>query len=51
MPRRDNGVALVEVASMDTTDVPKGVVVPNDDGVVVPLTALLKRANAVALMR
>jgi len=51
MPRNDNGVALVEVASMETTDVPNGVVVPNEEGVVVPLTALLRRENAEALIR
>lgn len=44
-------MALVEVASIETTDVPKGVVVPNEDGVLVPLTALLNLANAPALMR
>ncbi len=51
MARNDNGVALVEVASMETTDVPNGVVVPKEEGVVVPLTALLKRENVAALMR
>lgn len=51
MPRSVNGVAAVEVASMETTDVPNGLVVPKEDGVVVPLTALLKRENAEALMR
>ena len=37
MARKESAVAVVEVASTETTEVPNGVVVPNDDEPV-PLT-------------
>lgn len=49
--RRESAVAAVEVDSIETTDVPNGVVVPKDDGVVEPLTAPLNRAKGDALTR
>lgn len=51
MPRRESAVVFVEVATTETTDVPNGVVVPKDDGVVDPLTAPLNFANGAALTR
>ena len=38
-------IAFVEVASIVTIEFPTGVVVPNDDGVVLPLTASASRAK------
>ena len=46
----ESGIALVEDASMVTTEFPIGVVVPNDEGVEVPLTAPDIWEKAVAVM-
>lgn len=51
MERTERGVVAVDVASIETIEFAKGVVVPNDEGVLVPLTAPLSFANGVALMR
>ena len=46
-----SGITDVDVASIVTCVFAKGVVVPNDDGVEVPLTACANRAKGAAPMR
>ena len=51
IPRIEIPVLCVEVASTEITDVPNGLVVPNEDGVEDPLTDAATRAKGVALTR